>query len=110
MSKNSFRDLTMGMVKAFDPSVVPSDLVADIQFHVSGKEPGDYYLHVEDGKCTFHEGVSKSPKITINTPSEVWVAIAKGELDVQQAFFDQKFTVEGDLMLMLQLRSIFKQD
>ena len=65
------------MIKNFNPSAVSCDLVADIQFHATGKEPGDYYLHIEDGKCVLHEGVSKSPKITINTPSEVWVAMTK---------------------------------
>ena len=108
MSKNSFHDLIMDMMKAFDPNVVPSDLIADIQFHVIGKEPGDYFLHIENGKCTLQEGVSKSPKATIKTPSEVWIAIIKGEIDGQKAFFEQKFTLEGDLMLLLQLRNMFK--
>jgi len=107
VSKGAFRDLMISMAKAFNANEVSSDFVADIQFHVTGKEPGDYYLHIEDGKCIFHEGVSKSPKATINTPSEVWIAIAQGELDGQKAFFEQKFTVEGDLMLLMQLRNIF---
>jgi putative sterol carrier protein len=94
--------------KTFDPTTVTCDFTADIQFHVTGKEPGDYYLHIEDGKCIFHEGVSKSPKATINTPSEVWIAIARGELDGRKAFFERKFTLEGDLMLLLQLRNMFK--
>ena len=108
MSQGNFPDLMISMAKTFDPTAVSNGFIMDIQFHVTGKEPGDYYFHIADGKCTLHEGVSKSPKATINTPSEVWMAIAKGELTPQQAFFEQKFTVEGDLMLLLQLRNIFK--
>lgn len=108
MSQNTFCDVMITMSKAFNPSAVSNDCVADIQFHATGKEPGDYYLHIEDCKCVFHEGVSKSPKITINTPSEVWVAMAKGELDGQKAFFEQKFTVNGDFMFLMKLRNMFK--
>ena len=108
MNKGTLRDLIVAMSKAFNANDVSSDFVADIQFHVSGEEPGDYYVHIEDGRCAFHEGVSKSPKATINTPSEVWIAIARGELDGRKAFFERKFTLEGDLMLLLQLRNMFK--
>jgi putative sterol carrier protein len=97
------------IAKAFDPNSVSKDFAADIQFNVSGGEPGNYYFNIGKGKCTFHEGTAESPKITIKTPSEVWQAILTGELNAQQAFFDQKFTVEGDLMLLLQLANLFRR-
>ena len=109
MSRKNLRNLMDDVAKAFDTNAVSNDLVAEIQFHVSGEEPGRYYFRIEDGKCTFHEGVAESPKITIKTPSEVWHAIVQGELNAQQAFFEQKFTVEGDLMLMIQLGNMFKR-
>jgi putative sterol carrier protein len=97
------------IAKAFDPNLVSNDFVADIQFKVSGEEPGNYYFHIEKGKCTLHEGIAESPKATINTPSEVWEAILQGEMNPQLAFFGRKFTVEGDLMLLLQLANLFKR-
>jgi putative sterol carrier protein len=97
------------IAKAFDPNSVSKDFAAEVQFSVSGEEPGNYYFHIEKGKCSFHEGVAESPKITIKTPSEVWQAVLQGELNAQQAFFEQKFTVEGNLMLLLQLANLFKR-
>ena len=97
------------IAEGFDPNSVPNDFLADIQFKVSGEEPGNYYFHIENHKCTLHEGIAQSPKATINAPSEVWKAILQGEMKPQQAFFEQKFTVEGDLMQLLQLASLFKQ-
>ena len=97
------------IAQAFDPSSVSNDFVADIQFNVNGEEPGNYYFHIEKGKCTLHEGIAESPKATINTPSEVWEAILRGEMNAQLAFFGRKFTVEGDLMLLLQLANLFKR-
>jgi putative sterol carrier protein len=104
------RSIMEDIARTFNSCSVSNELVADIQFHVSGEDPGDYYFHIEKGKCTFHEGVAESSKITIKTPSEVWQAILEGELNPQKAFFMQKFTVEGDLMLMLQLASLFKRE
>ncbi len=103
-----FRVLLENMASTFDLSKVSKDFRADIQFLVSGDEPGNYFFHVEDGKCILHDGIAESPKITIKTPSEVWRAISTGELNVQKAFFGKKFTVEGNLMLMLSLANLFR--
>jgi putative sterol carrier protein len=43
----------------------------------------------------------------IRTPGEVWMAIAKGDLDGQQAFMRGDYTAEGDLSLLIQLRALF---
>ena len=104
----SFRDLIASMTNAFSFNAA-GNLVATIQFHATGKEPGNYYLHIENGKCTFNEGVAKSPTVTIHTPSEVWIAISTGEMDGAQAFMQGKFRVEGDLRLLMKMRGLFKR-
>jgi putative sterol carrier protein len=109
VSKKNIRDQMEDIAKAFDPSSVSNDFLADIQFEVSGGEPGNYYYHIENGKCTFHEGIAESPKATIKTPSDVWEKILTGEMNAQLAFFGRKFTVEGDLMLLIKLASLFKR-
>lgn len=109
MNKQDFHGLMENMAEAFDSNLVSNDFVADVQFLIGGEEPGNYYFHIENGKCSFYEGIAKSPKITIKTPSEVWRAILQGDLNAQQAFFAQRFTVEGDIMLMLSLAHMFKR-
>jgi putative sterol carrier protein len=84
------------------------DLTADIQFDVSGQEPGSCCLHVENGTCTFNEGQSLSPALTIHTPSEVWLSVSRGEMDGQAAFMQGEYTVEGDISLLLKLNDMFK--
>jgi putative sterol carrier protein len=108
MSQVSFRDLIERMVSTFDPEAA-GNLVATIQLHATGKEPGNYYLHIEDGKCTFHEGVADSPTATIHTPSEVWVAIISGEMNAALAYLQGKFRVEGDKGLLLKMQEMFKR-
>ena len=108
MSKVSFRDLIANMTTAFDLKAA-DNLVATIQFRVTGQAPGNYYLHIENGKCTFHEGVANSPTATIHTPSEVWIAVSTGEMDGARAFMQGKFRVEGDLGLLMKMRELFKR-
>ena len=103
----SFRDSIAKMTKAFN-SDAAGNLAATIQFDVTGNEPGSYYLHIENGKCTFKEGVVKSPTVTIHTPSEVWTAITSGEMDAFQAYMQGKFRVEGDFGLLMKMRDLFK--
>ena len=106
MSQLNCHDTIAGMPTVFNAEAA-GDLVADIQFVVSGEEPGIYYLHIETGACTFHEGESASPTLTIKTPSEIWLAISRGEMDGQAAFMQQKYTVEGDFTLLMKLNQMF---
>jgi len=100
-------DIIAGMPKVFDAEAA-GELTADIQFDVSGKEPGCYILHIEKGTCSFLEGESDSPSLTIHTPSEVWLSISRGEVDGQAALMQGKYTAEGDFNLLLKLNEMFK--
>jgi putative sterol carrier protein len=83
------------------------DMVAVIYYRVTGEETGDYYLEIADGTCTFHEGTPGSARLTVETPSEVWVAISTGKLDGQQAFMEQQYKASGDSGLLMKLKSLF---
>jgi putative sterol carrier protein len=88
-------------------SQAAGDLKATIQFEVTGKQAGDWFLSIENGKCTYHEGKVDSPTLTIKTPSEIWLAIANKEVDGQQAFMEGKYTVAGDITLLMRMKSLF---
>lgn len=100
------REIIAGMPTTFNAEAA-GDIVADIHYKVTGEEPGDYYLEIANGTCTFHEGTPASPTLTIETPSEVWVAISTGKLDGQQAFMEQKYKASGDFSLLMKLNSLF---
>ena len=100
------RLLLKGMAITFNAKAA-GDLKATIQLQVTGKQPGNWFLSIEGGSCTFHEGNADSPTLTINTPSEVWLAIANGEMDGQQAFMQGKFTASGDIGLLMRMNDLF---
>ncbi|MGD9031335.1 MAG: NAD(P)H-dependent oxidoreductase [Desulfobacteraceae bacterium] len=100
--KELFRIMPLG----FKPDAAEG-LSATYQFQVSGSEDFVAYLQIEEGKCTFHEGQADSPSVVIKTPADVWLAIAKGEMNGQQAFMSGKYKVEGDLSLLMKLSQLF---
>jgi hypothetical protein len=49
----------------------------------------------------------RSPGLIIHTPSEVWPAISRGELDAQQAFMQGHYRVEGDFSVLIKMSRMF---
>ena len=102
----TLRETIAGMPLVFRPEAADS-LAAIVQFDVSGEEPGTYYLKIADGTCKAFEGQHPQPTLTVHTPSDVWLAISRGELDGATAMMQGQYTVEGDLGLLVQMGSLF---
>ena len=100
------REAILGMPTVFNPAAA-GDLQADIQFVVTGEEPGHYVLRIREGRCTAHEGTVPRPTMTVHTPSEVWLKIARNELSGQAAYVKGMYRVEGDFGLLLRLGDLF---
>ncbi|MBI4595719.1 MAG: SCP2 sterol-binding domain-containing protein [Candidatus Tectomicrobia bacterium] len=102
----SCKDLLKMMPLGFNPSAVEG-LSAIYQFEVAGEEDFVAHLLIAEGRCTYVDGPAQKPDVIIKTPPDIWLAIAKGEMDGQQAFMSGKYKVEGDLGLLLKLRVLF---
>jgi multimeric flavodoxin WrbA/putative sterol carrier protein len=100
------RELLEMMPRALNPAVA-QDLTATYQFEVSGREDFTAHLVIADGQATFHEGPAAKPSIIIKTPAEVWMAIAKKELDGTTAYLAGQFRIQGDLGLLIKLKTLF---
>ncbi len=101
-------EVFIGQTAVFNPQKAGS-LCADIQFIATGEEPGEYVLRIADGKCTAHRGTVPSPSLTIHTPSEVWLQIARKELSGQTAYMKGLYRTEGDLGLLLRMNELFSK-
>jgi hypothetical protein len=100
------REAILGMSTVFNPAAA-GDLQADIQFVVTGEEPGHYVLRIREGRCTAHEGTVPRPTMTVHTPAEVWLKISRNELSGQAAYVKGMYRVEGDFGLLLRLGDLF---
>jgi hypothetical protein len=74
-----------------------------LQFSFSGEVTDPCHFIIEKGNVSAEEGEKENPDITIETPFEVWMDIMTGKADGQQMFMEQKYKVNGDLSLMMQL-------
>jgi putative sterol carrier protein len=94
------------MPLGLNPSAV-GDLRAIYQFAVSGDENFTAHLAIADGKCIYHDGPAEKPDLVIKTPADVWLKISRGELKGQKAFMEGRYKVEGDVTLLLKLKTLF---
>jgi putative sterol carrier protein/putative NADPH-quinone reductase len=104
----TFLEVITGQAAVFNAAAA-GNLRADIQFIVTGQEPGEYLLRIANGQCTAHEGTVPATALTIHTPSEVWLQIARGELSGQTAFMKGLYRTEGDFGLLLRMNKLFSK-
>jgi len=89
------------------PSGINAEAVGDrtviLQFKFSGELEGSCHFVMEKGNVGSRMGTSENRDLTIETPFGVWMDIMTGKADGQQMFMEQKYKVEGDISLMIQL-------
>jgi hypothetical protein len=101
------RELLEIMPRYLDPAAA-HNFSAVYQFDVSGTENFTAHLVIANGQATFHDGPADKPSIIIKTPAEVWLAIARKELNGTTAFLSGQFRIQGDLGLLIKLKTLFK--
>jgi putative sterol carrier protein len=94
------------MPGAFDPAAA-GDLKAEIQFDISGEKGGKWVISIAGGRCEVQRGEAVSPTVTIESPGEVWVKIARGEIDRPKALMDGLYRVKGDMKVLSRMPQLF---
>jgi putative sterol carrier protein len=97
-----------GMTLSFN-SDESKDLNATIQFHVSGNDGGDYYLTIADSQCQFASGMVLDPTLMISTPADVWLKIARKEMNGAMALMSRKYKASGKMGLLMKMDRIFSR-
>jgi len=91
----------------FFPFGLNSEAVGDkkviLQFNFSGEVKDSCYFIIDKGNVDGKTGTMENPDISIETTFDMWIDIMTGKADGQQMFMEQKYKVDGDLSLMIQL-------
>lgn len=95
------------MVGGFDASKAQG-VNATLQFDLSGDDGGQFYLAIDDGTITKHEGVADNPNMTLKSSAEDYYAVATGKLNPMQAFMSGKIKIQGDMSMAMKMQSMFK--
>lgn len=102
------RSLLEAMPLAFDPAASKGlDAIIQLSLH-SGQETLHYHFTIRNQTCQGEEGAATEPTLLLEGPAETWLAISEGRLDGAQAFMKGDFKVDGDMQVLMQFRSLFR--
>jgi putative sterol carrier protein len=97
-----------GMALTFNPDQA-KDLSATIQFHVTGEGGGEWNLNIASDRCRCERGVALDPTLTITTPADVWLAIARKEMKGALALMTGRYKARGKMGLLMKMDKIFSR-
>ena len=103
---DSIESLMMILPMGFNAEAA-GDTKATFQFNFEGDVQGACHFNIREGKLEAKNGTAENPTMTINSPFELWMDIMTGKADGQQMFMEQKYTVDGDLNLLLRMNELF---
>src|SRR5947208_16806095 len=103
---NSIKEVMDGMPQAFDAGKA-AGANATIQFNFTGPEAGSYSAKIAAGKCELTDGNADSPTVTINSPSDVWLKIIRGQMAGAPALMSGQFTFTGHMGVLTQTQLWF---
>lgn len=103
---NTAKELIEGMPTAFDP-LAAGDLRTEIQFDISGEGGGRWIVCIAGERCEVRMGEAVAPALTIESPGDVWVKIARGEIDRPKALMQGLYKVKGDMKLLARMPQLF---
>ena len=107
MSDITVSELMTRMPKAFRPEAAQG-VNTILQYNLTGEEGGNWYVIINDGQCTVHEGVHDSPKMTLTADAQDYKDVILGKTNAMQAFMTGKFKLAGDMAQAMKLPTYFK--
>jgi putative sterol carrier protein len=95
------------MPRAFRPEAAEG-VSTILQYNLSGEEGGNWYVIIDEGQCTVHEGVHDSPKMTLMADAQDYKDVILGKTNAMQAFMMGKLKLAGDMAQAMKLPTYFK--
>ena len=105
-SPSSCKQLTQSLTHHFQPQL-SHNLNAIIQFQVTGDEVFSGSISIQNTECTYIEGTSQNPDITIITDASVWRDVCLGKYSAQKAFMIGRLKVRGNFVLLTKFDHLF---
>ncbi|NLM12204.1 MAG: hypothetical protein GX209_00450 [Epulopiscium sp.] len=107
-SGKTCRQMTRNLPHYFQPHLA-ANFKGTFQFHINGKESFEAYITIDNGECSYFEGVSDQADIVMIMNEEVWMDILKGKLSAQKGFMTGQLKVRGNFMILNKLDQFFKK-
>lgn len=102
----SCRDIFKELPNHFLPEKAKG-FAAIVQFNISGKNGGNWYVTVKNRKCTVKQGKTKERDATVITDDKTYVKLSLGRLKGELAVMFGKLKIAGDFRAVIKLNSLF---
>lgn len=100
--------LAMLREKAKDIDVSGTDFLA-VQFNISDRDPGVFYVEVKDGKINIEPYEYYDRNCAVTMKMNNFVKLINGQLDAVAAFTLGKLKVDGDIGKALAFANLIKK-
>ena len=84
------------MEARFKPAAA-SGLDIRMQFELTGRGGGDWFVTIKDGRCTVRSGHGDDPDTTLRASAADYLKIVNGEMNKVMALLRGKLRVQGDM-------------
>ncbi|MBI5967152.1 MAG: SCP2 sterol-binding domain-containing protein [Deltaproteobacteria bacterium] len=64
-------------------------------------------VSIDGGRCEVRQGEANAPTLTIEAPADVWLKIARGEIDRPKALMEGLYKVRGDFKVLARMSQLF---
>lgn len=107
-NKKTCKQMTKNLCHYFQPHLA-AEFKGVFQFNIKGAEGFESYIRIENGECTYFEGVNENADIVMIMNEDIWIDILKGKLSAQKGFMTGQLKVRGNFMLLNKLDQLFKK-
>jgi sterol carrier protein 2 len=108
VTEHTIQSLMEKVVRAFQPERA-AGIDAQIQFHLSGDQGGDWVATIRDQKPSVAPGTTPNPNLMFSADSQDVLDVFTGRLNPMQAYMLGKVQFKGDMNLAMKLASLFKR-
>lgn len=105
-SNKDFTDDSLNFTKQMAALYQPDGIARVVEFYYTDIDK-TYQLHLNQQGAEVHTKHLKPYTTRIETPYALWRAISRGEINGQDALFQQLYSVSGDFDLMLNFDTLF---
>jgi putative sterol carrier protein len=104
---NNLQALMQQAINAFQPEKA-AGMNAQIQFHITGNQGGDWVAMIHDQKLSVEQGTTPNPNLTLSADTQDLFKMVQGKLNPMQAYMQGKVQIKGDMGLAMRLMNLFK--
>ena len=85
------------------------NLVATVQFHLTGAGAADWYVVCDKGNVRRCEGLAENPDTTVTLSADIWSSIQKGEMNQFHAWTSGALKIDGDHTVLHLLEAVISK-